>query len=53
MLCVNSILNQSLLHTGTLAVSKLGAETLQRLSLIATREEPDVLEQPRLIERVT
>ena len=36
MLCVNSILNQSLLRTGTLAVSKLGAETLQRLSLIAT-----------------
>ena len=46
MLCVNPILNQSLLHTGTLAVSKLGAETLQRLSLVAT-------EQPRMIERVT
>lgn len=52
MLCVNPILNQSLLHTGTLAVSKLGAETLQRLFLIVT-EEPDILEQPRLIERVT
>lgn len=52
MLCVNSILNQSLLHTGTLAVSKLGEETLQRLSLIAT-EKPDILEQPRLNGRVT